>query len=118
MTDAEITTWCAWFVSTAYPDPTGALPEDAEVSPQGRVSGYAFSTCGDQNGSGTCEQRLSINHCEANLRLSACQATVDLLSDCAATVPNRCVMVGRGCDAYLAQPGCGDTIVNCSARVQ
>lgn len=124
LTDAEAQAWCTWFVTSVYPQNGAAPPPDRMVSADGTVSGYAALACNEDPF--LCVERLSIDHCVANLKLDGCSATVRQLDDCVHTLTNDCKAVGQGCDAYIAAPSCGRTIVtavdqtsgNCKLPVQ
>jgi hypothetical protein len=109
LNDADAHAWCTWFVTSVYTDNGAAPPPDRMVSADGTVTGYA-SIIGCSS-SPLCIERLSIDHCVANLKLSACTATVKQLDDCVHTMVNECHAVGQGCDAYMTQTSCDQTIV-------
>lgn len=110
LTDAEAQAWCEWFVTSAYDEGGAPPPSDMMVSADGEVWLYAATYCGTPE-MPLCIARLSVHHCVANLQLHACTATIGELDDCVHSMVNKCQTVGQGCDAYIAQPSCSQTIV-------
>lgn len=123
LTPEQALSWCRWvFRRRGFPEGTD-FPVSPDDTPERTSSGYGARACG--NVDLLCAQTLPLALCVQNLlRTPRCEATIQQLSDCAATLYNRCFRAGQGCAALRAAPNCTGTFVqpgglfNCSTPLR
>ena len=111
LTPDEVRTWCRWrwhYLGGTDAEDGRLFPDDGpDYTSPGRgsavCSGTALAACLSRVPSELCAQNI--------LRTPRCEATVQDVSDCMATVSNRCVRIGHGCAALFAAPHCIGTVV-------
>ncbi|MBK9258727.1 MAG: hypothetical protein IPM54_02700 [Polyangiaceae bacterium] len=118
MSPEEALAWCQWYVLTAYPNAdVNGEPPSAPV-----IDGYAAGWYGAMYcyaspwPAGACLVHPTIDHCVQNILNTWCEATVEELTGCVLNMiegnaaGTGCPTAGA-CDAFLAAPGCDETIV-------
>ncbi len=104
----QIVAFCDWFTASfdnGHPVPDNSPSQGREI--------YGYKVCEDLAGTGDwCMPLPSPDGCVANLEATRCTATVEQVVACLLTFENSCDATGQGCDAYLANASCSNTLVD------